>query len=61
LLNESGVSEILVIVGGIIPKEDHKYLFDAGVSQIFTPGSDTQTIVDYINLNALIKSTQGKS
>jgi methylmalonyl-CoA mutase, C-terminal domain len=52
LLKEAEISEILVIVGGIIPKDDHQYLFDAGVSQIFSPGSDTRTIIDYINSNA---------
>ena len=52
LLKEAEISEILVIIGGIIPKDDHNYLFDAGVSQIFSPGSDTRTIVDYINSNA---------
>ena len=51
LLKEAEMSEILVLVGGIIPKDDHQTLFDAGVSQLFCPGSDTRTIIDYIRLN----------
>ena len=38
-LREMGRSDILVIVGGVIPKKDHNYLFQAGVSGIFGPGS----------------------
>ena len=34
-----GRSDILVIAGGVIPKKDHNYLFQAGVSGIFGPGS----------------------
>ena len=38
-LREMGRSDILVIAGGVIPKKDHNYLFQAGVSGIFGPGS----------------------
>jgi len=38
-LKEMGRSDILVIAGGIIPKKDHDYLFEAGVSGVFGPGS----------------------
>jgi methylmalonyl-CoA mutase len=31
--------DILVIVGGVIPKQDYDFLFQAGVSGIFGPGS----------------------
>ena len=38
-LKEMGRSDILVIAGGVIPKKDHDYLFEAGVSGVFGPGS----------------------
>ena len=38
-LKEMGRSDILVIAGGVIPKKDHDYLFKAGVSGVFGPGS----------------------
>ncbi|MBD0832228.1 methylmalonyl-CoA mutase [Aestuariibaculum sediminum] len=31
--------DIMVIVGGIIPKQDYKYLFDNGVTAVFGPGT----------------------
>ncbi|ATW24355.1 cobalamin B12-binding domain-containing protein [Candidatus Formimonas warabiya] len=51
LLKKQGVTDILVIGGGIIPDDDIPVLKEAGVSQIFTPGTSTQEIVDYIRAN----------
>ena len=33
-------SDIMVIVGGVIPKKDYKFLFDQGVAAIFGPGTN---------------------
>ncbi|HXW53839.1 MAG TPA: methylmalonyl-CoA mutase [Myxococcota bacterium] len=30
--------DVLVVVGGVIPEQDHKHLYDAGVVEIFGPG-----------------------
>ncbi|RLB38620.1 MAG: methylmalonyl-CoA mutase [Deltaproteobacteria bacterium] len=49
LLEEKGASDILVFGGGTIPKKDCRNLETLGVGRIFTPGSDTQQIIDYIN------------
>ncbi len=38
-LKKYGREDILVIVGGVIPQQDHKFLFDAGASFIFGPGT----------------------
>ncbi|RNC89614.1 MAG: methylmalonyl-CoA mutase [Allomuricauda sp.] len=38
-LQQYGRSDILVIVGGVIPKKDYNYLFQAGVSAVFGPGT----------------------
>ena len=38
-LKEMGRSDILVIAGGVIPKQDHDFLYEAGVSGIFGPGT----------------------
>jgi len=39
---------VLLIVGGIIPKEDVASLKKAGVNEVFGPGTPTQEIVKYI-------------
>lgn len=38
-LNEMGGDGIMVVAGGVIPKRDYDYLRNAGVSQIFGPGT----------------------
>ncbi len=48
LLRDSGMDDVLVIVGGIIPDEDIPGLKKAGVAAVFQPGASTQEIVDFI-------------
>ena len=38
-LAKMGSPEILVVAGGIIPEQDHQFLFDKGVIEIFGPGT----------------------
>ena len=38
-LKKYGREDIMVIVGGVIPKQDYKYLFDAGATAVFGPGT----------------------
>jgi methylmalonyl-CoA mutase len=38
-LKKFGREDILVIAGGVIPPQDYKFLYDAGVSAIFGPGT----------------------
>ncbi|GAA4813377.1 methylmalonyl-CoA mutase [Litoribaculum gwangyangense] len=38
-LKKYGRDDIMVIVGGVIPKQDYQYLFDSGVIAVFGPGT----------------------
>ena len=38
-LKNYGRDDIMVIVGGVIPKQDYQYLFDAGATAVFGPGT----------------------
>lgn len=49
LLGEKGVDDMLVIGGGIIPDEDIPALKEAGIAEVFGPGTTTTQIIDYIN------------
>ncbi|SHI31672.1 cobalamin B12-binding domain-containing protein [Propionispora hippei] len=49
LLRDKGMSDVLVLGGGVIPDADIPALKEAGVAEVFTPGTATQTIVDFIN------------
>lgn len=51
LLKEQGVDDVLIIGGGVIPEEDIPGLKEAGISEIFTPGTPTTTTIDYIKEN----------
>ena len=48
LLKEQGADDVVVTVGGTIPADDIPELKELGVSEVFTPGSSTQEIVDFI-------------
>jgi len=53
-LKTYGREDIMVIVGGVIPKQDYQYLFDAGTVAVFGPGtkiSETAIIVLDILIN----------
>ena len=49
LLKEKELNDVLVTGGGIIPDSDQKILTELGVGKLFTPGTPTLTIVEYIN------------
>jgi methylmalonyl-CoA mutase, C-terminal domain len=51
ILKDKGISDILVLGGGIIPEEDVPDLKSAGIAEIFTPGTDTNDIAKYIREN----------
>jgi methylmalonyl-CoA mutase C-terminal domain/subunit len=51
LLKEKGLTDVLVVIGGIIPDVDIAKLREMGVSGIFLPGSPMQDIVDFITKN----------
>ena len=51
LLDEKGMTNVLVISGGIIPKKDHEQLKNKGIAEIFGPGTNLNDIVDYIREN----------
>ena len=47
-LQANGLDDVLVLAGGIIPIEDVAPLKEAGIHGIFTPGTPTQDIVEFI-------------
>jgi len=51
LLKEKGITDVLVMGGGIIPEEDVPALKQAGIAAVFGPGTDTGNIVNFIREN----------
>jgi methylmalonyl-CoA mutase, C-terminal domain len=48
LLQEQGGDDVLVFAGGIIPEQDIVSLKQAGIDEIFLPGTSTKDIVRYL-------------
>ena len=51
LLAERDASDIVVFGGGIIPEADIPMLYEMGVAHVFTPGTRTDDIVDWVREN----------
>lgn len=47
-LREAGGEDIVVFGGGVIPEEDIPGLKEAGVAEVFTPGTPTQATVEFL-------------
>jgi methylmalonyl-CoA mutase C-terminal domain/subunit len=47
-LRAKGVEDILVIGGGIIPKEDIPALKEVGIQEVFGPGTKTSEIIEFL-------------
>jgi len=54
-LKKYGREDIVVIAGGVIPKQDYDFLYDAGVAEVFGPGTVIPVAAEKI-LNILIES-----
>jgi len=48
LMEEQGVGDVVVTVGGTIPADDAEELKRMGVAEVFTPGAPTDEIVEFI-------------
>lgn len=51
LLKEKGAGDVVVFGGGIIPPDEITELKSQGVAEIFTPGADTNEILDWVKKN----------
>ena len=51
LLREKAADDIVVCGGGIIPDDDIKKLKEAGVKEVFTPGTPLDDIVKWVRNN----------
>ena len=47
-LKENGVDDVVVVVGGTIPKPDVDELKQQGVAEVFTPGAPVSEIVEFL-------------
>ena len=48
IVREKGMDEVLIIGGGVIPDSDIPALKEAGIAEVFTPGTPTTDVVKFI-------------
>lgn len=48
LVREKGLKDALIIGGGVIPEADIPQLKADGIAEVFTPGTPTSSIIDFI-------------
>lgn len=48
LIRGKGMNDVLVIGGGVIPEGDIPALKEAGIAEVFTPGTPTGDVVNFI-------------
>lgn len=51
LLKEQGVDDMLILGGGVIPDDDIPFLLESGIEAVFTPGTSTKDVVEFIRTN----------
>ena len=47
-MKDKKIDDVLLFGGGIIPEEDLKKLKEMGVGELFTPGTSTQEIINFL-------------
>ena len=55
-LREHGLEDVLVVVGGTIPRDDAAALKEQGVAEIFTPGAPVSDIVDFLRTKVPVEA-----
>ncbi|HEX2505612.1 MAG TPA: cobalamin B12-binding domain-containing protein [Gaiellaceae bacterium] len=55
-LRENGRDDVLVVVGGTIPREDVRRLKEQGVAEVFTPGAPVSGIVEFLQANVPVEA-----
>jgi len=55
-LAENELDDVLVVVGGTIPKDDARALKELGVAEIFTPGAPLGQIVEFLKSHVPVEA-----
>ena len=53
LFREKNADDIKIFSGGVIPEDDIPGLKEAGISEVFTPGTSTEAIVSWVKTNVI--------
>jgi len=56
IMKEKGAEDIVLMAGGVIPEVDIPGLKQAGISEVFTPGTSTETIVGWVRENVTARA-----
>lgn len=48
LLKAENIEDMLILGGGVIPEDDIPFLRESGIEAVFTPGTPTKDVIDFI-------------
>lgn len=48
LLKAENIEDMLILGGGVIPEDDIPFLKESGIEAVFTPGTPTKDVIDFI-------------
>lgn len=51
LLKAENVDDMLILGGGVIPEDDIPFLKESGIEAVFTPGTPTKDVINFITNN----------
>lgn len=51
LLKAENVEDMLILGGGVIPEDDIPFLKESGIEAVFTPGTPTKDVINFITNN----------
>jgi methylmalonyl-CoA mutase C-terminal domain/subunit len=57
-LKDAGADDVLVVVGGTVPRDDAEQLRTLGVAAVFGPGASTADIVEFLRGAIGVASTE---
>ena len=59
-LKRLGRGDILVVCGGVIPPQDHQFLYDAGVTAVYGPGTNIPEAASHL-VDLILSAQQSDS
>jgi len=59
IMNQKGLEDVLLIIGGIIPAKDVSLLLESGAAGVFKSGTPLAEIVDFVKNNVRQRDGEG--
>ena len=55
-IRDSGLGDVFIVIGGVIPRRDIKWMKEQGINEVFPPATPIKEIIAYFN--SIIKNVR---